>query len=185
MPRILINILFLGLAFYTGFYLIKPEWGKIESLKAETASYKETLENIEKMQDLRDELLDEYNSISDADKNKLENMFSNSLNEGELMLMFSELAKSSSLVVSDINLEGVREQSSSVVLGRKNESYVPYNLSIQAVGSYGAFKSFLKNMEKSLLIIDVSNISLSPQNSEGAGNDFYKFDIKASIYLKK
>lgn len=190
MNRIIISLLFLAASYYTVFFLAKPKWQELSSLKAEASSYKETLDNMEKMKDLRDKLLRQYNSISGEDKDKLSKMFASSLNEGELMIMFDDLAKTSSLTLTDIVFEQVLNANSADNYTQNSSLYNPYVITINVSGTYNGFKNFLRNMEKSLLITDINSISFNAsgdpaeKNSKGELNNIYSFKIKGSIYLK-
>lgn len=189
--KIIINLALLGLAYYAIFFLAKPQWEEAKNVKQEVNSYKETLDNIHKMQELRNKLLREYNSISEDEKKKLENMFASSLNEGELMEMFSGLAEVNELIFLDIAFDKNTgaNQSAAVIGGGKaaNNSYAPYGINISVEGSYNALKSFLKSVEKSLVIIDVETISFNAAktDSKTKNPDNFQYKIKGFVYLKK
>lgn len=190
MMKIITNLALLGLAYYAIFFLAKPQWEEAKVVKLEVNSYKETLDNISKMQEIRNKLLKEYNSISEDEKKKLERMFASSLNEGELIGMLDNLANSNSMTLTDISFNKQNASQSGTVIGgggAVNQPYTPYSFSLSVKGSYNAFKNFLKNTEKSLVIIDIGSISFSSANTseEKGGTDIYEYKMKGSVYLKK
>ena len=54
------------------------------------------------------------------------------------------------------------------------------NISISVSGSYKNFISFLRRIEKSLRLIDVSGLSFSTGK-----DDFYDFSLEAVSYIQK
>lgn len=183
MNKIIISLLFLAISYYTAFFMAKPKWRELSDLKAQAVSYKETLDSMEKMKELRDGLLRQYNSISADEKDKLSKMFASSLNEGELMVMFDDITKASSLTLTDISFQPISEDTNSAL-------YNAYNINMNITGTYNGFKNFLKNIEKSLLITDINSITLNTDSSEssfkskGSSGGIYNFKIAGSVYLK-
>lgn len=183
MIKIIINLLLIFSSVYSVFFLIQPQFKEISFLKSEAVSYKENFNNIEKVRNLRDKYLESYNEINEEDKAKIEAMIPSAVNEGEMMLMLDQIAKASSLSLTGISFAKEGEQASAILgLGKKDNSYTPYFFSMDLTGTYAGFKNFLKNIEKSLLIIDTDSISF---NGSEKGGDLYKFKIKAMIYLKQ
>lgn len=184
MSKIIISLLFLAISYYTAFFLAKPKWQELSDLKAQASSYKETLDSIGKMKESRDRLLRQYNSISEDEKDKLTKMFASSLNEGELMIMFDDFTKTSSLTLADISFQPISENASSAL-------YDAYNINMNIIGTYNGFKNFLKNIEKNLLITDIDSITLNTNSSgdsfksKGSSGGIYSFKITGSVYLKK
>lgn len=189
MARIITILLLLGLSYYTVFFLVKPKWDEINVLKAQAASYKETLDNIQKIRELRKSLVSEYNSVSDDEKKRLDKIFASSMNEGELMVMFDNIAKSSSVVLSDIYFSPKNETQSSAGQSDAVNPYKTYGFDLEVNGSYNAFKEFLKNLEKSLVLSDISSITFDASSgdsskSKSVASDIYKYSIKGVLYLK-
>lgn len=189
MARIITILLLLGLSYYTVFFLVKPKWDEINVLKAQAASYKETLDNIQKMRELRNSLVTQYNSVSDDEKKRLDKIFASSMNEGELMVMFDNIAKSSSVVLSDISFSPKNETQSSANQSSAANPYKTYGFNLEVNGSYNAFKEFLKNLEKSLVLSDIASITFDASSkdsskSKSVASDIYKYSIKGVLYLK-
>jgi len=183
MFKIIINLLLIISSLYSVFFLIKPQFKEISFLKIKVASYKENFNNIEKVRELRNKYLKDYNEISEENKAKLETMIPKAVNEGEMMLMLDGIAKANSMSLTGISFAKEGEQMSSVLgLSKKENPYTPYFFSMDLTGTYVGFKNFLRNIEKNLVIIDIDSVSFnSPEN----GSDSYKFKIKAMIYLKQ
>ena len=191
MGIIIINLLLLSSAVYGFFYVAKPGWARINELKLEAASYKETIESMEKIQELRDKLLNDYNSISEEDKDKLKKMFPSSINHGEFMIMMDNISSLNSMTMLNIVFEQAAEQSGKA-LGAKSSSgeFSKFGFSLELKGSYNGFKNFLANFERNLLIMDAELIDFSSApGTEKAktGNpvdDIFNFRLKANAFLK-
>src|SRR3989338_5929713 len=156
--RFFINFVLLISAVLLGLFWLKPEWKQIDSLRKESASYRETLDNLQKIQELRDKFLEDYNSVDEAGKQRLAKMLPSSVDEGEIMVMLEDLFKSNGLFLKTIAFERKSKQAGAV-LGQQKGPYQPSVLTTEFSGSYEAFKNFLKDLEKSLLIFDVDEIT--------------------------
>ena len=181
MFRFFVNFILLGAAFALAFFWIRPEWRDAASLRTEAKSFQETLDNLQKIQGIRDKLLQDYNSVDPDERQRLAKILPFSVNEGEIMVMFEDLIRSNGLFLKTISFEG---ESRSAVLGEQKEPFNSSLIKIEFTGSYEAFKNFLKNLEESLLIADVENISF------GAGDEIkgqqgavvYIFNIAVKTY---
>ena len=162
MIKIIINLLLIISALYSVFFLFQPQFKEISFLKNEVASYKENFNNINKVRELRDKYLKDYNEISEENKAKLGIMIPKAVNEGEMMLMLDSIAKLNNMSLTGISFAKEEEQTSAILgLGKKDNSYTPYFFSMDLTGTYAGFKNFLKDIEKSLLIIDLDLISFN------------------------
>lgn len=183
MIKIIINLLLIISALYSVFFLIKPQFKEISFLKSEADYFKENFNNVQKVRDLRDKYLKDYNEISEENKAKLSAMIPKAVNEGEMMLMLDSIAKTNSMSLTGISFAKEEDQTSAILgLGKKDSSYIPYFFSMDLAGAYAGFKNFLRDIERSLLIIDIDSVSFSASEK---GSDSYKFKIKAKVYLKQ
>ena len=97
------NFILLSAAFALAFFWIRPEWKQISSLRAETKSYQETLDNLQTIQKLRDKLIEDYNSVSDEDKERLSKLLPYILNKEDVLVMIESLIKSNGLFLKTIS----------------------------------------------------------------------------------
>lgn len=185
MFKIIINLTLVFASIYSAFFLIKPQFGEISFLKTEIESYKENLKNIERVRELRDKYLESYNKISEEDKERIKQMMPNSINEGEMVLMIDGIAKANNLSLDSITFSKKEKQTSPVLDLEKQQNYYPYSFSISLTGSYSGFKNFLKDFERSLLIIDTNSITFISSKDSLKGGDIYGFNVEANIYLKQ
>lgn len=187
--RFFINFILLAAAIAMGFIWIRPEWLEISSLRKETLSYQETLNNLQAIQNLRDKFLNDYNSVSEADKQKLIKMLPSSVNEGEILVMLEDLIKSNGLSLKTVNFEKKSKSQTAIVLAEQKKPYQPSVLAMEFFGSYEAFKNFLKNLEKSLLVFEINEISfgVGQKTKEGkeTGEPVFQFRIIAKTYWQE
>lgn len=186
MVKIILNLLFTAAAFYSAFFLTRPEIKEMSFKNRQLASLKENFENIEKVKSLRDGLLERFNEISGENIDKLSKIAPATVNEGEIMLMLDGLAKSSGLMLTNISFS--KEDENKPFAAARKEKITPYYFSLDLTGTYAGFKNFLKSFEKSVLIMDTESISFESVGKDlkvqKSGEDFYKFKLKAAMYIR-
>ncbi len=181
MFRIFTSIIFILIAGMSFFTWIMPEWNDISVLRESVKSYEDILDKFQSIQELRDKVLKDYNSVGEEDKAMLMKTLPRSLDEGAVMLIADDLLKKNNLFLKSISFgEKGRAQSS---IGAKNETYKTESFVIEFSGSYEDFKSFLLNLEGSLLSFDVKEISFSSeaQNVKVKENK-YLFKVVVETY---
>jgi Tfp pilus assembly protein PilO len=180
MFRLIANIIFLLASGALFLGLVRPAWEQDLKLKNEKESLESALANIQQIQELRNEKLEDYNSISLSDKERFDHFLPLFENKAELIIMFENLVKSNGLFLKQISILEKKDASRSSALGKaaaEKKTYSHSLITLVLSGPYESFKNFLDSLEKSLRIIDVENISFS-SNETG----IYEFNIKGSMY---
>lgn len=166
--RLFISIILLIAAVATVFLWGRLLWSDVQSLAAEKDAYESVLARLNSLRKTRDTLLSSYNSIPAEDLRRIKNFLPENVNSGPLIVQISNLAGSSGLLLKNINISPVEEKTAEITI------------SLSLSGGYGDFIGFLKNVEKSLRLIDVFQLSFS------AGRDnFYDFNLEAKTYIQK
>ncbi len=181
---VLIIILIVFAAAY--FYLINPKRQKIlearEKILFEKTAQKEKLQNIftriEKYQA-------DYKNISDNDKQKINKIFINGLDDEnyeqeKLFSLFESLINSQGLVLKSININDLsRDQKDKSANGGgwpAEIGKVAISLEVSGV-NYQSFKNLLEKIEKNLMIMDIDDLSFSPESNSA--------DLKITSYYYK
>lgn len=185
MFRIIINLFFLVISVMLLWIFAKPEWAEISRLKKEKVFLEDTLINIQKIQRLRDQQLESYNSISSENREKLNHFLPQSEDKAAFVLMIDNIAKSRGIFLKSISVQENKENQRSLVLNKdkkddnENNSNKP-SVSIIASGSYSSFRGFLSDLEKNVRVIDVSNVVFNSSKT-----DNYEYKIDGYVYWKK
>ena len=112
MLQFLMPIIIIGIA-VTGFFTFtSPTYEKINTLKAQTSSYDEALNNSKALETERDKLTAKYNTISGENLNRLIKLLPQNVDNIRLILEIEKLAAPFGMVLSDVKYDTSVEESS-------------------------------------------------------------------------
>lgn len=168
---ILLIILSLGLFF--GF--VDPMWRDAKAANEKLTLEKNDLKNIKIFQEKRDSLLAEERSVSQLDRERLAKLVPDSIDSVKLILEIYRIGQESGVNVRSVD---VTEPSRDGTLSTVKYGTLPMRLVMS--GSYENFKVFLRNIEKSLTLLDVTGITLRPQKTSS-----YEYTVSAKTYWLK
>jgi len=195
MPIILI-VLAIGIFFF----LIDPKYKQIQSLQAEVSENNKTLDISRKLSEQRDLLRDKYNLISSSEKETLEKLLPDTVDNVRLIIDINSIAQQFGIVIRNVSInsedtDGIKtgkviNQGSSFdsLIAENSIKYVDtskigvISFSFSVAAKYEVFLEFLKQLEESLRIVDIRNIEIS-RNSDGGV--FYDYKVTLDTYWLK
>lgn len=185
MTRIFIIIIFLIAAIAIFTMWTRPLWDEIIVLRNEKNAAEKAVGRLYDLRQTRDNLLSEYNTISRDDIGRLNGFLPLSAERGKLLVELENVAKTHSVVLRKIDIAAVQESTGAraTIAGAKPKTKEPFEempFTILVSGSYDSFRSFLSDLEKSLRLVDVNEISF---NASERGT--YDYSIKAHAYWLK
>jgi Tfp pilus assembly protein PilO len=156
------------------FLYVSPTYnGSIASSKNAIANTERALLAADEYKLREKTLLDEKAGILPEDLERLTNMFPSSVDNISLTIDLSALAVRSGVLLTNIAIEAPDKQAQA-----SEGSPVGFvDLSLSATGSYGAFRTFLTSLEKSLRLLDVRSLSV-----ESSDTGVYKYDLIIRLY---
>ncbi len=157
----------------------KNYFPEVKSLRNQVASYNETINTAKEVKNSIDKVLGDYNDISQENVDRINKIVPSTPESINLVVQIDDIMKKNGLRLKNIDTRNIVSENSAFE-NKINKTYESIALSIQTQGSYGSFYSFLKDLEKSLRLIDVNSIKISP-----AGQDNYDFSIEAVSYWRK
>lgn len=151
----------------------------IMSLKAEDAEYQSALNNTSAIRMKRQALVDKQGQISPENLAKLEKLLPDNIDNIKLVIDMNEIAKNHSLTIKNIKLDTAVKTDSNK-LGADNSKYGTVGLSFSVTSSYANFQNFLTDLEKSLRLVEITDLSVT-------GNDtgLYEFSVSLKTYWLK
>ncbi len=161
---------------------------EIRDVQRVNSEYQKAIENSTTLVKVRDKVLDEYNSISEDDKQRLNKLVPDNVDNVRLIIdVKDDIAARRGLLLKNIKTESPTAQktdSRPVVEGAEPppapEKYGVVTLSFSVSGGYESFVSFLQDLEASLRIIDVARLSIAA-NDTGT----YDFNVDVKTYWLK
>lgn len=164
-----------------GYAFIYPSVGDLSNLAGEKQKYESSLSTVSNIEIKKNELMTKFNAISAADKVEVETILPDSLKLVRLISDIDAVAAGRGISISKISS---KETASSVGNSAgETVSQRPYESSIigfSFTSSYDEFKNFLGDLEKSLRILDVRSVKITPK--EGG---IYTYDVEFETYWLK
>jgi Tfp pilus assembly protein PilO len=182
------------------FFLIDPQYKKVQALQAEVAENNRTLEIAKKLREKREELREKFNRISQEEKAELEKLLPDTVDNVRLIIDINNVAEQFGIVIRNINIntndgaesdsgsvrsqgssfEGVIEENAIKYVDTSKIGVITFSFSVSA--KYEVFLEFLKQLEESLRIVDIRNIEISRGSSEGT---IYDYQVTMDTYWLK
>lgn len=177
MSRYILPIIFIAASVGAFFLYIDPQYQRITELRAKQDNLNEALNRSEELQEERDALLSQYNQFSDRSLQRLNEMLPDSVDNVRLALDIDQLASSVGMQIRDIAIESTSDgsvqsdqssgsgngQSQEQTLGPSTKPYSHAMLSFTAIGTYDEFSEFLRSLENSLRLVDVTGVSFTSE----------------------
>lgn len=139
----------------------------VTELREERARYREALEKTREIETARTGLLTKYNGITAEDREKLLKLLPDHVDSVRLIIDINNIAAQYSLTLRNIALSDLAGgEKPSGVVGPKESLYATVGLSFALRGSYENFRSFVRDSERSLRLMDISALSFAVKEAE-------------------
>ena len=163
MSRLLLPILLVGAALGLFVLYTNPVYQEVKVLRAQTDSYDEALNKSQELRAVRDELLAKRNTFPAESVSKLERVLPDNVDNIRLIIDINNIAARHGITLSDVALDtdfgdknGPR---SSTASGPSGEAVGSVTVGFSVAASYENFLTFLSDIEHSLRIVDIENLS--------------------------
>lgn len=166
--RLIISILLLVAGVAVLFFWGRTLWQDIQKFQTEKNAYESVITRLNQLKKTRDSLVTSYNSIPSSDLQRIKSFLPDTANAGSLVVQMANSTNESGLLLKNINVNTSKDNPSEA------------SLTLSVSGSYQNFIGFLRNLEKSLRLIDVVKLSFSSSKE-----DFYDFNLEAKAYKQK
>lgn len=164
--------------FYT---FIMPEYAKVQALRVEAAQYQDVLTNVADLSTKRDELLLKYNAIPKDETDNLKKILPDNVNVVELALNLDSIASKYGISIKNVKtIDDKADQSATTVQAPQTGPYQRVVISFSFVSTYENYRKFQHDLEQSLRIIEVKNVSF-----DTGENGLNQFQMQIETYWLK
>lgn len=186
----LISILLIvaSIGFFFGY--VNPTYGaltqaaelhkrSIAELKEEEARYIDALNKTKEIEQARTGLLEEYARIPAEGKERLEKLLPDNIDSVRLIIDVNNIASQYEMTLKNISLT---ESTSSLnptgqtAIGPSEERFKATGLKFSVAGSYDNFRSFIRDLEQSLRLVDIETVVFN------APTEVYEYAVTVSTY---
>lgn len=186
MTRHIISFLFFIIAVAVFWVWTKPYLAETRKLVGEKKFFVSALADSKELQKTRDEMLNKFNMISPDNLLSLKKMIPENANETRLMVEVANIAQANGVLVEQLIVNKAESKSESRNIDFSEErtvkitDYKKIEIDMTLSSSYGAFHTFIDDLQDNLRLMDISSINFSSGDSAG----IYSFNIKATTYYK-
>ena len=151
----------------------------IQELQVEYTNYQDALNNDKAIRDQRQKLQDIKGSISADNLTKLEKLLPDNIDNIKLIIDMNNIATKHGLELKGAKLD-TSAKTDSAKLGADNSKYGTVGITFSVTSSYDNFQNFLKDLEKSLRLVEITDLSVSGNN-----NGLYDYSVGLKTYWLK
>jgi len=181
MPLLLI-IISVGL-----FYLhIDPRYVSVQELMGQEEQYSNALDRARDLEVIRDEFLTTYNSFSQDNLQRLERIVPDKINTVKFVTDIDGIAGNHGIAIKKILVTGEIVDSAQVVTldPALVKPYQTTTISFSFSARYTDLVPFLKDLEKSLQMVDIKSVAFQVSD-EGGRNGIYEYEVSIQTYWLK
>lgn len=159
------------------FYLhIDPRYKQIKETQNQVKEYKEAIEKASDLQKVRDELLTKYNALPKEEITRLEKMIPANLNTVKLITDLSAIGGPYGIAIYSVGVRDVADAGEDITALSK-KLYETTSITFKFSASYPNLASFIRDIEKSLQLVDVKSLTFDVKD-EVSGINNYEMTIQ-------
>jgi Tfp pilus assembly protein PilO len=190
MIRTLVSIIGVVAAGAVFFLYTKPAYDSVQEVRAQITQYDAALTKATELQSIKQTLLSKYNAFSENDKDKLQKLLPDHVDNVRLILDLDSLASRhgmalQNVVVSTPQTSGGAQTAAGAISASK-QKYDSLLMKFSTQGTYQTFLDFLLDLEQSLRIVDLAALKIATGGAAAAGGEpVYTYDLTIRTYWLK
>ncbi|MFY9461959.1 MAG: type 4a pilus biogenesis protein PilO [Candidatus Sungiibacteriota bacterium] len=170
---------------------VLPAWEDVSAARLEIRKLIRVNDELQAIAKTRDELTEQYNSISQSDLVRLSAVLPQGLDSAQFLRDMEALATRHGLFLK--SLDFIKQPTTVTVSASiqlpATRLYAPANVSFNVRGTYESLRAFLVDLEKMIRITDISDITFTAQAAvpkEGViGPALFEYALKGAIYSSR
>ena len=201
--KLILPLIFIIISGAIFFLVANPIISQVKELNTDISTYNAALANSTNLQEVSDSLITTYKGITQENKNKLDKLLPNTVNNIKFVLEVEQIANLNGMPIKDISLGSVgtadtASNGNGETLLQQGVSSLPYGvfpIEFSTEGKYDTFVLFIKDLEQNLRLMDIKSVAFSvpTQNNNNIVNginnnvdpNIYKYDLKVETYWLK
>ncbi len=157
-----------------------PSYQAMKELQDGAGSYDTALTKSQELKKVRDQLISKRNTFEPANIQKLEKILPDNVDNIRLVIDINNIAARHGLTLKDVQLGNVSDAAdtrSAAAVGASSSAVGSVELGFSLSASYENLLAFLVDLEHSLRVIDVEELSFQVAQAAG-GDNSYDFTIR-------
>lgn len=182
MTRFLVPFILIGAAMGLFALFTNPTYQEAKKVAGEVQAYDEALTKSQELRKIRDSLISKRNTFNEDDVKKLNKILPDNVDNIRLIIDINNIASGQKLSLANVELGDVSDSSvarNPLSGGSSGDPIGSVTVGFSVNATYDEILAFLQDLERSLRIIDVVNLSFaSPETAEGKTD----FDLNIRTY---
>lgn len=181
--------LFLAGAIFLGY--TKPTYDSVQSVRAESAQYDAALAKANELIQLKNTLLQRYNSFNKTDLDRIDKLLPDHVDNVALILDLDNLAAKYQMPIENVDVStpasSASNQTGIATIGSNGQKYDSVTLRFTTRGTYTDFLMLMKDLEAALRVVDLVSLSLSPDPlaNSATGEPGFSYEMTLRTYWLK
>lgn len=200
MTKTILSVLFIGASIMIFVLYVRPTYDEIQTNRTQVVRFDEALAKTREIQELKSSLLSRYNLFAGNNLERLQKMLPDHVDNVRLVLDMDGIASKYGIRIQNVAVQepgrGRDDENAGTVLNggaTQNKPYQSLTLQFEVVSTYDEFVLLLRDLESSLRVVDLVNLSVRPRSGERvsvAGSDdvdtlaapLYTFGVSLRTY---
>jgi len=187
MRKLLYPVFFLLLTGVGFFWYIQPTYADIQNLQETVTEYEETLSQVKSLQDQLGQKLEKRDAISNDQLSRLDRILPSTVDTVRFLIELDQIAAQHGMSVQNVSFSGAPEAFGGSGGSDESADYNTLSASFSVSGSYTEIQDFMRDIERSSRLMDVTSFSLqsardtSEEEEEGslrAGENEYSITLQ-------
>jgi len=180
MARPILSISLIVIAVIVFFSFIDPVYKEIKDLRVESRQFDDALLNSKELQSTRDSLLSRYNTFSSEDLNRAEKFLPDNVDNVRLILDLDSIASTYGILIKNVSIDQKEKEVGETIEINKKIDEIELSFSITA--PYDDFKDFMRDLEQSLRVVDIKELSFQSRENN---RNLLDYDVTIKTYWLK
>ena len=169
-----------------------PNYQDIGDLRVKQAAYNQALNNSQELLKVRNQLTDKYNNLPSTDRDRLEKLMPNTVDNIRLIIDIQNVALTHGMNPKDIKYDARAGSTASGTtnqqavnpqdLASSQKEYGTFELEFSVTGPYQNFLAFVQDLEQSLRLVDIESVTFQAAET---GSSNMKYIIRIRTYWLK
>ena len=191
MIRNIFSIVLFSLAGVILFLYIRPAYDSLQAKQAKIAEYDAALSKANELQQIKQDLTTKFNSFTSEEQTRLDKLLPDHVDNVALILDMDHLAGQHSMGLENVDVNTMSGSKNTpgqtavgIVAADSGQKYDSLTITFNTRGTYSNFIAFMRDLQNSLRIVDLSSLSLTPETSTG-GELTYIYKVALQTYWLK
>lgn len=172
MFRIILPIICIAGAVSIFVFFTNPKYQETKINSAQLDKLADALDKANQLRDIRDRLAEERRNIDPKDLNRITKMIPDSVENIGLIIELNNIARDKGMELLNPSIEGGGSTGVATDVGPDNKKFGSIRMTFSVNTTYEKFIDFLKELERSLRLVDVTNVSFSAPDSKTGRSNF-------------